>query len=144
MTSRRTATAWATSSEVWPVRASRSATARPLSRRASSSRCRPFGVSSTRARRASSGSELLGHPALLFELAYGAGDGRLRGPVGVGQGGHAQRAALVEQGQDPDAGRLPYPTAYGAHEAGGLHHELAALLLQVGGHAGRISVSAAT
>ena len=41
ITSRRTATARATSSAVWPVRASRSATAWPLSRRASSSRSGP-------------------------------------------------------------------------------------------------------
>ena len=129
---------WATSSAVWPVRASRSATARPLSRRASSSRCRPFGVSSTSARRASVGSVFFGDPALTLELAYGAGDGGLGRAVGLGQRGHPERPALLEQRQHPDAGRVPDAAAYGAHQASGLHHELTALLLEVAGHAGRI------
>ena len=50
---------------------------------------------------------------------------------------------LVEQGQDPDARRLPDPTAYGAHQAGGLDDELAALLLEVAGHRGQDTEDAA-
>ena len=81
----------------------------------------------------------LGHPAALLELPDGAGDRGLRGPVGVGQGRHAERSALLEQGQDPDARGIADAPAYGADQAGGLHHELAALLLEVTGHPGSLA-----
>ena len=81
---------------------------------------------------------LLRDPALTLELAYGAGDGGLGRAVGLGQRGHPERPALLEQRQHPDAGRVPDAAAYGAHQASRLHHELTALLLEVAGHAGRI------
>ena len=110
----------------------------PLSRRASASRLRPLAGQLDDGAPGVVGVGLLGDPALLDQLTHGAGDRRLRGAVGLGQRGHPERPQLVEQRQDPDAGRLPDPTAYGAHQAGGLDDELAALLLEVAGHAGRI------
>src|SRR3954452_22214825 len=77
---------------------------------------------------------LLGDQALLLELAHGAGDRGLRGAVDVGEGGDALRSDLVDEGHDTQSRRLADPAAYGAHEAGGVHDELAALLLEVGRH----------
>ena len=134
MTSRSTATAAATSSAVWPVRSSRSATATPFSRRAATRRRRPSGVSRTSDRRASVGSVARATRPCSSSWRTAPETVGCEERSSVGQRGHALRAELVEQGQDPDAGRVPDPAAYGAHQPRGVHDELAALLLEVGRH----------
>src|SRR5262249_51141954 len=74
----------------------------------------------------------------LLEQAHGTGDRGLGGAVGLGQLRHALRTQLVEERQDANTRGVPEAASYGAHEAGGVHDELRALLLKGGRHPGRI------